>query len=399
MKNIGLIGFGCVGTGFYQLFKQEKQEYIIRGIAVKDAKKKRIVTEEPIIYDYRKFLDDPQIDIIIEVIDDPDVALNIARDTLSAGKNLISANKRMIAGSLHELLLLAKANNVTFRFEAAVCGAIPILRTLDSYWRLGDIERIQGIVNGSSNYILSQMRTKGQDYSTALREAQDLGYAESNPSLDVEGYDASFKLSILQAFAFGRFNDPSQILRVGIAGIEFCDIHFARIRNWRIKLVASADEQGISYVLPQFVESNDSLFEIEDAFNAVKIESAEIGAQVYSGKGAGSIPTGKAVLEDLVAIDKGYDVIESSAKPIRTEGHLEVYLRYPAGQEIGLFPFQKVHENFKSSLLNYVIGQISLSELRELSPLFASKGYFLSLLPPNYLGEKAKLLQKEAVAV
>lgn len=398
IKNIGLIGFGCVGTGFYRLFKEEKRDWVIRGIAVKDVKKERIKTEEPIIYDYKKLIHDPKIDTIIEVIDDSELALQIARESLTAGKNLISANKKMIAASLYELLVLAKANHVVFRFEAAVCGAIPILRTLDSYWRPGEIKRIQGIVNGSSNYILTQMHLKGQDYSAALKEAQNLGYAESDPSLDVEGHDAVYKLSILQAFAYGRFTDPNQILRIGISGVEFRDINFARNRGWKLKLVANSDSEGRNYVLPQFVAPENNLFGIEDAFNAVKIESDEIGDQVYSGKGAGSIPTGKAILEDVLTVESPYLLRENSAKAQAIEGNLVVYVRYPAGQEVSILPFEQITEHFKSSLLNYAIGLISLINLREISPLLASKGYFVARLPENYSVKSSLLLQKEAVA-
>ncbi|MDX5319952.1 MAG: homoserine dehydrogenase [Bacteroidota bacterium] len=396
-QTIALIGFGCVGSGFYTLQK-EYDAIQVRYIVVKDRLKPRNAPTELIHFDYQPAIDDTEVDTIVELIDDAEVAWQIASSALKAGKNVVTANKKMIAARLPELLDLAKKHRGILRFEAAVCGSIPILQTLNNYLNGLDIQSVSGILNGSSNYILSKIEKENLGFAEALRLAQSLGFAEADPTLDIEGFDAAYKLLILSAFAFGKAPQAEEIIRGGISALEYRDLNFARQRQLRLKLLAFAEPKGLAYVLPALVSSNEATYAIDQEYNIALVESEQLGLQSYVGKGAGSIPTGKAVLEDVMAVRRGeaYQLELSSEKSV-FEGDIEVYFRFP-----GLLPpeieWVEQKEIFTSSLINYVVGKVRPEGLRTLASFLSKPGYFLAVFPST-LQERSPEYQEQSCSL
>ncbi|HXP50761.1 MAG TPA: homoserine dehydrogenase, partial [Bacteroidia bacterium] len=235
---IGLFGLGCVGQGFYELTHIQTPSVVPHKIVVKDALKKRKVEAHQLSFDKYEVLNDASTNLIVEVIDNSKDAFEIVRDSLKAGKNVVSANKKMVVENLPELLALQEKHNVTLLYEAGVCASIPILRTIDSYFSQEPISAIRGLCNGTSNYILSQVYNKGWDYATALKESQRLGFAEADPTLDVESYDALFKLVILTLHGFGLLVKPEQVFNYGISNISPEDIEYAKANGYKVRQVA-----------------------------------------------------------------------------------------------------------------------------------------------------------------
>ncbi|TNE78361.1 MAG: homoserine dehydrogenase [Bacteroidetes bacterium] len=381
-QNIALIGLGCVGSGFYAL--QEKNDAIdVKYIVVKDKTKKRNAPAELIRFEYDSVLADADIEVIVELIDDAEVALDIARKALNAGKDVVSANKKMIANHLPELLDLAKQKGRIFRFEAAVCGSIPILQTLNNYLNGLAIESVSGILNGSSNYILSKMHKESLSFDSALQLAQTLGFAETDPTLDIGGFDAASKLRILSAFAFGRALKAEEVIQAGITGVEYRDLHYARQRQLRLKSLAFANPTGLAYVLPAFVKAEHASYGVEQEYNIAVVESDELGTQSFVGKGAGSIPTGKAVLEDVIAVARGEAYqIQLKEEPNDLKGEIEIYFRFPSALPPEI-EFVEQKEVFRSTLVNYVVGIVSTASLRKASEYLQKPGYFLAVFPES----------------
>lgn len=307
---LGLFGFGCVGQGLHRvLCETEGLSVEIRKICIKHPEKTRSLPAEYFTTSAAALLEDPEIDVIVELIDDADVAWSILQSALRSGKHVVTANKRMVATRLDEIRALQRRHDRSVLYEGAVCGSIPIIRNLEEYYDNDRINRIEGIVNGSTNYILTKVAEEGKSYRDALQSAQDKGFAESDPSLDVEGYDASYKLSILLTHAFGLRVRPEEIIRIGIDRLSDQDLSHARDNGLRIKLVAGAYRLGgsvFSWVAPKLVAPGDPLFGIRDAFNAVRVEGLFAEEQLFVGKGAGGNPTGSAVLSDISALQYNY---------------------------------------------------------------------------------------------
>lgn len=378
MKKIGLIGFGCVGQGLYLLLNSTNYSKArIEKIAVKNKDKTRIVPQELIQYDYDTIINDDAIDIIIEAIDDVDVAKDIARKTLLKGKAFISANKKMLAHNLEELQALARINAAPFRYEAAVCGAIPIIQTIDEYFSNDPLLSIRGIFNGTSNYILSKIFNENLDYKLALKQAQELGFAETDPTSDVGGFDPKYKLAILIYHAFGISVDPQEILNFGIDHLTESDIVYAKERNLKIKLVPAVHRVNgelIAYVLPEFVKSTDPLFNVENEFNAVQLESGFAGQQFYFGRGAGSFPTAAAVASDLNKVISNQNYFlktpnEASKIADDSDTLIEVYARYSNEAIQRVLKFRSVTEGLFTEESRQMVGYVSLKELKEIAHL------------------------------
>ncbi|HWW41090.1 homoserine dehydrogenase, partial [Pedobacter sp.] len=274
---IGLFGFGVVGQGLHDIIKGQDLNLEIIKIAIKNPDKKRNLDARLFTTDHNELLDNPEINTIVELIDDAEVAFNIVKRALTSGKHVVSANKKMIANNLAELVELQEKYGASLLYEGAVCGSIPIIRNLEEYYDNELLHGISGIFNGSSNYILSKIFNEGLDYNVALKQAQDLGFAETDPILDVGGYDPKFKLAIATAHAYGLFIDPDKILNVGIQHLSANDINYAREKNFKIKLVPTARKistrQIITYVLPKFVKSDDFLFNVENEYNGVTVQA------------------------------------------------------------------------------------------------------------------------------
>lgn len=308
---VGLFGFGVVGEGLYRVLQQTPTlQAEIRKVCIKHPDKSRNAPPSLFTTDASELLSDPEINVIVELIDDASAAFHIAHAAISSGKALVSAGKKMIAGHLPELLGLQQKFGTPFLYEAACCASIPVIRNLEEYYDNDLLQSLKGIVNGSTNYILTRIAEDGLSFPEALQLAQEKGFAESDPALDIEGKDAVFKLSILLAHAFGIVAAPSDIVHAGINRVKEVDAIFAREKGYRVKLIAQAtklsDGSVAAFVLPSFVLPDSNLFPVSDEYNAVEIGSGLADKQFFSGKGAGSFPTASAVLSDLSALRYGY---------------------------------------------------------------------------------------------
>jgi homoserine dehydrogenase len=306
-KNIGLIGFGTVGHGFFHYLEENKEDKQLATVVIKNSSKSRIPDSLNFSTDVNDVHNNNEITTVIELISDYEQAFPIVKQALLQGKNVVSSNKKMIAYHLEELVELEQNSKGTFLYEGAVAGSIPILKIINEQYAYDEITEIRGILNGTSNYILTQIFEKGISYKEALKQAQEAGFAEANPASDVEGYDALYKLLILATHAFGKFISPEKALTIGINNINTSDIAFAKQNKLNIKLVGAiktVNNKLTLSVLPTFVDENDDLYHVKNEYNAVEVISKNIGSQFYKGKGAGSLPTGHVVYTDYKSIEK-----------------------------------------------------------------------------------------------
>ncbi|MHA4895045.1 homoserine dehydrogenase [Pedobacter sp. PWIIR3] len=384
---IGLFGFGVVGQGLHDIIRGQDLNLEIVKIAIKNPEKKRSLDGHLFTTDHNEILDNPEINTIVELIDDAAVAFNIVKKALISGKNVVSANKKMIATHLSELVTLQEKHGSSLLYEGAVCGSIPIIRNLEEYYDNELLHGISGIFNGSSNYILSKIFNESLEYGVALKQAQDLGFAESNPILDVGGYDPKFKLAIATAHAYGLFIDPDKILNIGIQNLNENDIRYAREKNFKIKLVPTArkisTKQVVTYVLPKFVKSDDFLFNVENEYNGVTVQAAFADKQFFFGKGAGGHPTGAAVLSDIAALryDYRYEYKKYHQQNglIHTDNvNIEVYLRYEHEYTLEKLKVDQIVERFSRNDYKYVIGNVSLKTLLANRELLEQKDIFIA---------------------
>jgi homoserine dehydrogenase len=371
---IGLFGFGTVGESLYHLLKgHEHPPAEVRHICVKDPHKTRSLPADQFTYHREDVLNDDSLQLIVEVIDDPDEAFAICCQAMEKGFDVVSANKKMIAHRLGELLATQKKTGRHMLYDAAVCGSIPILRNVEEYYAMDNPHMISGILNGSCNYILTQMTRDPQNggYSGILKEAQDKGFAESNPSLDVEGYDALYKLIILAAHSYGVVADPDQVLRFGIETVGSVDLAFAQARNKRLKLIGQAErlEKKLGlFVLPKMVNISDRLYHVDDEYNGVSVEAAAAGTHFYYGRGAGGNPTAYAVLADIHSMSKGYHyglrkIRRANGLQLSEDLPVTAYLRLPLGSALSLPVFEGEVEEESRSGYRLLQGRILLSEL------------------------------------
>jgi homoserine dehydrogenase len=303
-KNIGLIGFGVVGQGFYSYLEENKEDKLLPNIVIKNTNKERDAVKAKFITESDKVINDTSVETVVELITEDKEALDIVTKALKAGKNVVSANKKMIANNLEKLIALENKSNGRFLYEGAVCGSIPIIKTLNDYYSLDTVTQIQGIFNGSTNYILTQIFKDNASYEESLAKAQKLGFAEADPTSDVSGSDALYKLLILTTHAFGKFISPSKVLKIGIQNITENDIAFAIENDLKIKLIASVKTYNNKLwlsVLPTFVTTDSVFYNVDNEFNAVEVISEGIGKQTLIGKGAGSLPTGQVIYSDYKA--------------------------------------------------------------------------------------------------
>jgi len=384
--NIGLFGFGCVGKGLYDVLEHTHGlKANIARICVKDKNKERPVPASYFTFDKYDILNDDTVNVIVELIDDADAAFEIVSYALRKGKAVVSANKKMIAEHFEELLVLQKQYDVPFLYEGAACASIPVIRNLEEYYDNDLLNSIEGIVNGSTNYILTKMHCDGNDYQEVLKEAQALGFAESNPVLDVEGFDARYKLSLLAAHAFGLFIRPQLIFKYGINTISDSDIRYAKEKGYKIKLVAHARKIGKSlgiWVIPQFIPNNHALYNIDFEYNGVSVEGVFSDKQFFSGKGAGSFPTASAVLSDISAISYHYQyeykkTQQEESLNYEPNIYMNLYCRFPSSIPVSYLPFESIEQSFNSPELNYVIGNVNIETLNSSGLLDRNDVFFV----------------------
>lgn len=373
---LGLFGFGCVGQGLYHVLNEThgvKAE--IKKICVKDHNKKRPIDASYFTYNPADILNDPEIDVVVELIDDANAAFGIVKTAVENGKHVVTANKKMLAEHLQEIYDLQLKHDRSILYEGAVCGSIPILRNLEEYYDNDLITSIEGIFNGSTNYILTKVFEERRSYAEALKAAQDLGFAESDPALDVEGYDPKFKLTIAIAHTFGVFVKPENIINVGIQKISAVDLKYARENNLTIKLVARAYKIGgniYGFVAPQFIPADHMLANVRNEYNAVLVEGAFAEKQVFIGKGAGSYPTGSAVLSDISALTFDYryeykKFAQGDALPFSNDAYVDVIVSFPDGTLISNRDFENFNGGYQGKGYQYLQGTVSLERLKEWS--------------------------------
>jgi len=308
--SINLAGLGCVGQGLFDLLQLRPQaRFQINRIAVKNPDKVRRAGDTPLGYHPDFLFAQGAADVLVEAIDDAQTAYQIALQALESGIPLISANKKMLALNLGELLDLQQRTQTPLLYEAAVCGAVPVLRTLADHFTSDRIFGLQGIVNGTTNFILTQQRQHNLSYVDALGKAQELGFAESDPTNDVEGFDAAYKTILLAWQAFGLVLGLDDIPRWGIHTLGAEDADYAAQRDGRIRLVATLLPMGgqlVATVLPTLLDARHPLYAIEAETNAVALELEAAGKQLLVGPGAGAFPTASALLADLHRLREGY---------------------------------------------------------------------------------------------
>ncbi len=371
---IGLFGFGTVGEGLYRVLQQTPSlKATIRKVCIKNADKKRIAPASLFTTDKDELLNDPEINVIVEVIDDADAAFTIVSTALRNGKEVVSASKKMLAEHLPALLELQKETDRSILYEAAACASIPVIRNLEEYYDNDLLHSIRAIVNGSTNFILTKMFEEGLDFKEALLLAQQLGFAESNPSLDVEGYDAVNKWTLLLAHAYGIVLHPNDILFTGIQNIQAGDAFVAKTRNQQIKLVAQAKklQNGniAAFVLPQFVKHDEHLSFVKNEYNGVVIESGFADMQFFYGKGAGSFPTASAVLSDIAALRYHYryeykKLYHHTPHKINSEVYLRVYVSFDDLSHVPREKFEWIEEWHAQEERKYLVGVIAFDEIR-----------------------------------
>ena len=370
--NIGLFGFGNVGRGLYDVLQRiNSQNVHIKRVCVRDITKERGVKAE-FTNNADDIFEDKKINLIVEVIDDAEAAYDIVKRALKARIPVVSGNKKMLGHHILELIDLQEQYNTPLLYDASACGSIPVIRNLEEYYDNDLLFSVKGILNGSSNFILSKIFNENMSYEAALKLAQDLGFAESNPTLDIDGWDSLYKLIIITVHAFGVYVAPENILTYGISTMNDADIRFAQEKDRRIKLVAHVekiDDRLIMCVLPQLISRNKYIYSVEDEFNGVVIKGLFYDKQFMFGRGAGGHPTGSAVLSDITACAYNYRYEykkrNDSVLPQYTTDHtFRVYFRYKSAEQRNLLNFTKIREQYTSDEYNYIIGDVTVANLK-----------------------------------
>lgn len=389
---IALMGYGVVGQGLYNILQQDPvSKFHLKGISIRDLQKSRNIQETYFRKTSNELIQNTEIESIIEATDDADFAWKSLLLSSNFGKNFISANKKMVAANLMRIVKIQEHTNAAILYEASTAGAIPIIRTLETYFAEEPIKSLRGIINGSSNYILSKIFQEGKSFEVALKEAIEKGFAESDPTFDINGSDVQSKLIILALHAFGVIANESDVYFCGIQNLSKADIEFAKSKNATIKLIAKAfqneDEETVMYVIPSLVFESDSLYSINAENNAIEIEGNFSGNHLFSGKGAGAYPTASALISDLHAASNGfkykYSKYYKKSDKIVSDDHLiSVYVRYPDSSDFE----EKDFEFIKSTTLTneglVVLGEISISTLKT-TAVFAGGKAFIMEIPVN----------------
>ena len=318
MVNVAILGFGTVGSGVADVLTRnsavidQRVDGLVRLKYILDV---RDFPDSPykdlFVKDFSVIENDPEVDVVVETIGGAKVALDFTQRALKAGKSVVSSNKELVATHGYDLLQLAKEHGVSYLFEASVGGGIPILRPLTACLAANELDQITGILNGTTNYILTRMIKAGLSFDQALKEAQANGYAEQDPTADVDGHDACRKICILAALAFGQHVYPDQVPTQGIRGVTLADVAYADSCGYKIKLLGRAirEPEGkvCAFVAPHLVSYENPLAGVEDVFNAIAVTGNAVGDVMFYGRGAGKLPTASAVVADVIDAAKHRD--------------------------------------------------------------------------------------------
>ncbi len=371
---IGLFGFGVVGEGLYQVLRQTASlKATIKKICIRNYGKKRNAPASLFTTDKDDLLNDRDINVIVEVINDADAAFEIVSTALKNGKDVVSASKKMIAEHLPALLERQQATGRSLLYESAACASIPVIRNLEEYYDNDLLHSIKAIVNGSTNFILTKIFEEGLGFRESLLLAQQSGFAETDPRLDVEGYDAVNKWSFLLTHAYGILEKPEAIVFNGIQNLHSTDALVAGSKKQEIKLVAQAKKlqtgKVAAFVLPQFVKKEDHLAFVKNEYNGVVIESGFADKQFFYGKGAGSFPTASAVLSDIAALRYGYKyeykkLYHHPPHELSDDFFLRVYVSFDDLARIPRERFEWIEEWHSGAERKYLVGVIAFEELK-----------------------------------
>ena len=387
---IGLFGFGVVGEGLYKVLHQtDSLQATIKKVCIRHPQKKRNAPAALFTTDRSVMLEDPEINIIVEVIDDANAAFEIVKTALLNGKAVVSASKKMISEHMPELLALQESTGLPFLYEAAACASIPVIRNLEEYYDNDLLRSLRGIVNGSTNFILTKIFDDQLSFKDALLQAQLNGFAESDPTLDVEGFDAANKWTFLLTHAYGIIAKQSDLVFNGITSIKLQDARVAFEKGLTIKLVAQASKLAngkvAAFVLPQFIKKDDPLAFIKNEYNGVVIESAFADKQFFYGKGAGSFPTASAVLSDISALRYDYKyeykkLYHHHPPELTNNFFVRTYVSCNEWDDIPHVEFESIEEWHVNPDMKYLIGIIHFKKL-ENADWFRKNNVSLILMP------------------
>lgn len=389
--NIGLFGFGTVGRGLYELLTVIPDNNVsIERICVRDISRDRGV-DANFTDNADDIFNDPAINFIVELIDDAEASFNIVTRALRMRLPVVTGNKKMLARHLPELIELQRLYGATLLYDASACGSIPVIRNLEEYYDNDLLISVKGILNGSSNFILSKIFNENMPHAEALDLARREGFLESNPSLDLDGWDSLSKLVIIGVHAFGVYVDPDKVFCYGISTMNDNDIRFAREKDRRIKLVAHVeklpDNRLVMCVIPQLISRNKYIYSVEDEFNGVVIKGLFYDKQFMFGRGAGARPTSSAVLSDITAClyDYRYEykkMRHSESLPLYSDDiEFRVYFRYGSADDLALLKLNEICEKYTSSGYNYIVGKVSLADLHAVRGSLAGRDVFLAAYP------------------
>lgn len=392
--NIGLFGFGTVGKGLYDVLKKIQPENVnIVKVCVRNvAKHSAEAPELEFTSNADDIFTDTRINFIVELIDDAEAAYGIVKRALQAKIPVVSGNKKMLARHIQEMIQLQRDNDTALLYDASACGSIPVIRNLEEYYDNDLLISVKGILNGSSNFILSKIFNEGMNYAEALKLAQDLGFAESDPTLDIGGWDSLFKLIIITIHAFGVYVEPEQIFTFGIGNMNEHDIQFAHEKRRRVKLVGWAEkvdeDKLVLSVMPHLLSKQKYIYSVEDEFNGVVIKGLFYYKQFMFGQGAGGFPTGSAVLSDITAqlydYRYQYKKLQSQHQLHFTNDYkVRIYYRYDSPATLNLLEFSTIHESYYSDTYKYVVGDIELSQLQAQAQSLRESNVFVCLYPED----------------
>lgn len=392
--NIGLFGFGTVGKGLYDVLKKIQPENVsIVKVCVRNvAKHSAEAPELEFTSNADDIFTDTRINFIVELIDDAEAAYGIVKRALQAKIPVVSGNKKMLARHIQEMIQLQRDNDTALLYDASACGSIPVIRNLEEYYDNDLLISVKGILNGSSNFILSKIFNEGMNYAEALKLAQDLGFAESDPTLDIGGWDSLFKLIIITIHAFGVYVEPEQIFTFGIGNMNEHDIQFAHEKRRRVKLVGWAEkvdeDKLVLSVMPHLLSKQKYIYSVEDEFNGVVIKGLFYYKQFMFGQGAGGFPTGSAVLSDITAqlydYRYQYKKLQSPHQLHFTNDYkVRIYYRYDSPAALNLLEFSTIHESYYSDTYKYVVGDIELSQLQAQAQSLRESNVFVCLYPED----------------
>ena len=401
MFNVAILGFGTVGSGVYEVIKENNA--LLKQKTGEDIEVKKILDirdfpdsewESLVVHDIKEIIEDNDIDAVVETMGGTSPAFEFVRDALLSGKHVTTSNKALVAAHGTELLKIAKEKNVNFFFEASVGGGIPIIRTLTESYAGEHFKEITGILNGTTNYILTKMDAEGEDFEKALSTAQELGYAERNSEADVKGHDTCRKIAILASLATGKEVNFEEIYTEGITKIDTTDFEYAKHMKLSIKLFGDSKfEDGMVYafVAPVMVERDHPLYMVNDVFNGIMVEGNMLGKSMLYGSGAGKLPTASAVVADIIAITKNKDknipfgwVNEKQAVADMSETSHKYFVRFK-GKDTQFI--NKCKETFKDAKEVYLDGK---DEFALVTGLIKEKDFLMDL---NNLGSVIKYIR------